>query len=309
MAVAINSVVAVFKDEEDKQCEFNAKASFLLHQVLNYTKEARCVRYDQWTIKYCIAIQGRSPTIYDFLRQQNLLTLPALNTLYSYTGRTNGSVGITSVNLERLKVLFKTLSKSYERSISLEVDEMACKSLLLWIQSRQQFVGEVDFGGVGVFAPKMDDEGLDISYGCEDAVIDEDVENVVDADGGKISKNAAFMKNESSNTSNGPPVLANSLINFVMTGLTTKFTSIVGTWPVARLTGRQLFFLTIHVIRTLEDIGFTVERVVGDNAKINVALFKLLRKQEDEEPFLVTQPIDSARKLFVNNSCAPKSKR
>lgn len=238
-----------------------------------------------------------------------MLTLPALNTLYSYTGRTNGSVGITSVNLERLKVLFKTLSKSHERSISLEVDEMACKSLLLWIQSRQQFVGEVDFGGVDVFAPKMDDEGLDISYGCEDAVIDEDVENVVDADGGKISKNAAFMKNESSNTSNGPPVLANSLINFVMTGLTTKFTSIVGTWPVARLTGRQLFFLTIHVIRTLEDIGFTVERVVGDNAKINVALFKLLRKQEDEEPFLVTHPIDSARKLFVNNSCAPKSKR
>ncbi|KZS02287.1 Uncharacterized protein APZ42_000730, partial [Daphnia magna] len=75
---------------------FCSDGAMLWSRVLNYTKEARCVRYDQWTIKYCIAIQGRSPTIYDFLRQQNLLTLPALNTLYSYTGRTNGSVGITS---------------------------------------------------------------------------------------------------------------------------------------------------------------------------------------------------------------------
>jgi hypothetical protein len=42
---------------------------------------------------------------------------------------------------------------------------------------------------------------------------------------------------------------------------------------VAKLTGRQLFFLTVHVIKKLEEIGFSVERVVGDNAKINVKLF------------------------------------
>jgi hypothetical protein len=29
-----------------------------------------------------------------------------------------------------------------------EIDEMAYISLLLWIPSRQQFVGDVDFGGV-----------------------------------------------------------------------------------------------------------------------------------------------------------------
>lgn len=58
-----------------------------------------------------------------------------------------------------------------------------------------------------------------------------------------------------------------------MTGLTTKFSALVGSWPVAKLTGRQLFFLTVHVIKKLEEIGFSVERVVGDNAKINVKLF------------------------------------
>jgi hypothetical protein len=28
-----------------------------------------------------------------------------------------------------------------------EIDEIACMSFLLWIKSRQQFVGEVDFEG------------------------------------------------------------------------------------------------------------------------------------------------------------------
>lgn len=37
-----------------------------------------------------------------------------------------------------------------EKRVSLEIDEMGCKSLLLWIQSRQQFVGDFDFGDVSM---------------------------------------------------------------------------------------------------------------------------------------------------------------
>jgi hypothetical protein len=55
-----------------------------------------------------------------------------------------------------------------------------------------------------------------------------------------------------------------------MTGLTTKFLALVGCWPVSKLTGRQLFFLTVHVVKKLEEIGFIVDRVVADHAKINV---------------------------------------
>jgi hypothetical protein len=98
------------------------------------------------------------------------------------------------------------------------------------------------------------------------------------------------MKNQ---ITNQPAVLANSVINFFMTGLTIKFSSIVGSWPVTKLTGRQLFFLTIHVIRTLEEIVFQVGRLVADNTKINECLFKLLRKPEDMKPFLVTHPHDA----------------
>lgn len=162
---------------------------------------------------------------------------------------------------------------------------MACKALIfLWMQSRQEFVGEVDFGEVDVSHWKIQDEEL-LSE------MEESFGDGVDEDGGKIPKSAAFMQGDGKHINNQPAVLANSLINFVMTGLTTKFSSIVGSWPVAKLiTGRQLFCLTIHVIRTLEKIGFKVARLVGKNVKINLNLFKLLRKPEDKEQFVVSHP-------------------
>ena len=157
---------------------------------------------------------------------------------------------------------------------------MACKALIfLWIQSRQEFVGEVDVSHWEI----QDEELL--------SEMEEIFGDGVDEDGEKIPKSAAFMQGDGKHINNQPAVLANSLINFVMTGLTTKFSSIVGSWPVAKLiTGRQLFCLTIHVIRTLEKIGFKVARLVGKNVKINLNLFKLLRKPEDKEQFVVSHP-------------------
>lgn len=69
---------------------------------------------------------------------------------------------------------------------------------------------------------------------------------------------------------------------------------------MAKLTGRQLFFLTVHVIKKLEEIGFSVERVVGDNAKINVKLFQLLRRPNDVENFKVTNPANPCKKMFLS---------
>ncbi len=64
------------------------------------------------------------------------------------------------------------------------------------------------------------------------------------------------------------------------------------------LSGRQLFFLTIHVIKKLEEIGFKIVRIVGDYAKVNVKLFELLRRGTDGEDFQVTHLADPSRYLF-----------
>lgn len=94
-------------------------------------------------------------------------------------------------------MLFKTLTKEHERIISVELDEMACNPLLLWIQSRQHFVGEVEFGEVYVSHVKIDDYELDeLLLQLENEKVDECFWEGVDADGGKISNNAAFMQDD-----------------------------------------------------------------------------------------------------------------
>lgn len=255
------------------------------------------MRYDQWSIKYSIAMKGRSPTLYDFLRRHDLLTLPCKKTLLAYTGRTKGQVGITNVNAARLQMIFQSLTHINERRISIEIDEMQCRSLMLWIQSRQEFVGKIDFGEVKVNGM------IEKCYGNqeEEQEIHETLGQGIDCDGGNISKGAICQVNEGSCTlSDKNPVLANSLINFIMTGLTTKFTAIVGSWPVAKLAGQQLFFLTVHVIKKLEEIGFIVDGVVGDNARINIKLFDLLRHPSDKQDFIVTHPVNPSIPLFLS---------
>lgn len=64
-----------------------------------------------------------------------------------------------------------------------------------------------------------------------------------------------------------------------------------------------MYFLTIRVIKKLEEVGFLVDRSVGDNAKVNVKLFKILRKSADKNDFRVTHPAEpskTSRKWYVS---------
>jgi hypothetical protein len=112
-------------------------------------------------------------------------------------------------------MLLKSLTQPHERRISIEIDEMACKALLLWMQSRQKFVGEVDFGGVLI---TDEDWNAIFEEENEEQSDEEDSEENdgkgIDCDGGKISEEAAFLKDDNDVKSTGAPVLANSLINF-----------------------------------------------------------------------------------------------
>lgn len=121
-----------------------------------------------------------------------------------------------------------------------------------------------------------------------------------DVDGGQILQNTVFAPDKQHVKASGPIVLANSLINFVVMGLTLKYSALVGSWRVEKLTGRQLYFLTIYVIKKRKrKISFLVHQIVGHNAKVKVRLFKILIKPVYEEDFRVTHPVDPSRKLYV----------
>ena len=116
-------------------------------KVLNLHKKPSGVRYNQWTIKFSVIIHGRSPSLYALLRDEKILTLPSVNTLLSYTGTSSGKVGMTDPMKRRIKMIADGLDPK-ERRVSIQMDEIHLKQLLLYVNTSQRLVGEVDYGEV-----------------------------------------------------------------------------------------------------------------------------------------------------------------
>ncbi|KZR96485.1 Uncharacterized protein APZ42_009149 [Daphnia magna] len=51
MRKCITCVRKIIEQEGNKNCDANAKSSFLLSQVLNFSEDKSRLRYDQWTIR------------------------------------------------------------------------------------------------------------------------------------------------------------------------------------------------------------------------------------------------------------------
>lgn len=81
-----------------------------------------------------------------------------------------------------------------------------------------------------------------------------------------------FSQDDNPLKHNGPLVLSKSLLNFDITELKKRYSALVCCWQLAKLSGRQLFFLSIHVMKKLEELRFKADRIVGDNANVNVKL-------------------------------------
>lgn len=88
-------------------------------------------------------------------------------------------------------------------------------------------------------------------------------------------------------------------ICFLFVGLSSNFKIPVGYFYTAGLTGQQLHLLTIQILQDVEKVGFTVVRLVTDNYKTNVSLFRELCGGCDVEP-VILHTLDKERKLFLS---------
>ncbi|KAH7965214.1 hypothetical protein HPB49_004707 [Dermacentor silvarum] len=93
------------------------------------------------------------------------------------------------------------------------------------------------------------------------------------------------------------PVLANSLLCFVLNGLPVSFKIPVAYFFARNCTGRELHRLMRHVLKEVEEIGFFVVRIVTDNHKINVLAMQLLCNGSLKH--CIDHPGKPNRKLFL----------
>jgi hypothetical protein len=82
------------------------------------------------------------------------------------------------------------------------------------------------------------------------------------------------VTNKSSNKIGTKPVIANQLLCYVVHGLSTKYVIPASYYFHRQLNSKELYKLTLDVLKLLADCGFKVIRIVGDNHKNHVALFK-----------------------------------
>ncbi|KAH7965474.1 hypothetical protein HPB49_008359 [Dermacentor silvarum] len=93
------------------------------------------------------------------------------------------------------------------------------------------------------------------------------------------------------------PVLANSLLCFVLNGFSVSFKIPVAYSFARNCTGRELHMLMRHVLKEVEEIGFFVVRIVTDNHKINVLAMQLLCNGSLKH--CIDHPGQPNRKLFL----------
>ncbi|KAH8027340.1 hypothetical protein HPB51_004692 [Rhipicephalus microplus] len=92
--------------------------------------------------------------------------------------------------------------------------------------------------------------------------------------------------------------LATHLLCFVFVGLSTHYRLPVGYYFTKALTGQQLEHLALNVMQSVEDAGFRVVHLVGDNHKSNTKFFSSLSRGQIQP--VVEHPLDAGRPLFLS---------
>ncbi|XP_077484185.1 uncharacterized protein LOC144094136 [Amblyomma americanum] len=92
--------------------------------------------------------------------------------------------------------------------------------------------------------------------------------------------------------------LATHLLCFVFVGLSTHYRLPVGYYFTKALSGEQLQLLALKVMQCVEESGFKVVRLVGDNHKSNTKFFSNLSGGPIQP--VVEHPLDSDRELFLS---------
>ncbi|KAM7281505.1 uncharacterized protein ISCGN_005772 [Ixodes scapularis] len=92
--------------------------------------------------------------------------------------------------------------------------------------------------------------------------------------------------------------LATHLLCFLFVGLSTHYRLPVGYYFTKALTGEQLQLLALKVMASIEEAGFRVVRLVGDNHSSNCKVFSNLSGGSIVP--VVTHPLDEARELYLS---------
>lgn len=173
-------------------------------------------------IRWCLYLHYRSSGAYDTLRQSGVLKLPSQRTLRDYSHHTEAAPGFSAeVDSMVMKAAEVHSCSEREKCILLLLDEMHVREDLVYDKHSGELIGFTNLGDINTH--------LD-----------------------------SFEQAISSHSEEPQPVLAKSVLVFMVRGLFTKLQFAYAQFPCSQMRGDKLYVPFWEAVRRLEKCGFKV---------------------------------------------------
>ena len=179
------------------------------------------IRWHPLIIKWCLYLRHQSSKAYDTLRDSGCIALPSQRTLRDYSHAVKTGAGFSfEVDKQLLQAARLESSPSYHTLIAVLIDEMAIKEDLVYEKHGGRLVGFVNLGDINNHLLQF-----------EQSLNDEEEDH---------------------------PVLAKSMICFMVKGLFSKLRFPYTQFPCTSITGEQIFTTFWQAVFRLERMGLKV---------------------------------------------------
>ena len=215
---------SIMEEEESQICKTYTEDSFQSifwnHQKDAITREKNGIRWHPLMIKWCLYLRHQSGKAYETLRQSGCISLPSQRTLRDYSNAVKASTGFSlEVDNQLMEAANLRSSPDFHRLVNILIDEIHIKEDLVYNKHDGRLTGFVDLGDLNNHLTRFEES----------------------------------LSNDSSS-----PVLAKSMLVFMVRGLFTKLQFAYAQFPCSSLVGEQLFTLFWKTVFHLERLGFKV---------------------------------------------------
>ncbi|XP_033107351.1 uncharacterized protein LOC117109202 [Anneissia japonica] len=234
---SMEETVAANADEFNNALPPGSAARLLFDQQLESLKKNKQMRWHPTIIRWCIALQTRSASNYDFLRSTGFLKLPHPSTLHKYSHFADPNAGFSADMLERIvrDVGLDKDGAELKRDVCLLFDEMKIKSGLYYSVRTGKIVGFTDVGSLA----------------------------------NEVNRFERRCRGEQE------PTLASHVLVIMLRGIFCDLHSPVGYYATATATSDQLFTMIWEAIEFVEIAGFQVRALVSDGASPNRKFYRI----------------------------------
>ncbi|XP_038052534.1 uncharacterized protein LOC119725265 [Patiria miniata] len=216
-------------------------AGLLWEQQKASFQKGKGMRWHPAIIRFCIALQSKSSSSYNLLRESGFLKLPHPNTLHPYTHFGDPAPGFNADLVLRVisDMKLHTLPQ-HQREVCVLFDEMKIKASLVYSVRSGAVVGFVDVGSIG-------NEILQFEKRCQD----EDIS------------------------------IASHVLVLMVRGIFTSLRTPIGYYPSLGVSSHQLYPCMWEAIMLLEAAGFSVRGLVSDGASPNRKFYRMHGPREE----------------------------